>query len=117
MKGSGASTYSCSSATPSTGARIPQQAQQLSGADAEVDPGHAGAVQGLEDPPAVRQHRGPVVVGPDHSGPGVEQLNRGNSGADLDAKERGGDVGEPAKQRVPQARIAVHERPGEVVVL
>ena len=35
----------------------------------------------------------------------------------LDPQERDGDVGEPPEQRVPQRRVAVHQRLGLVVVL
>ena len=64
-------------------ARLAEQAEQLAGADAEVDARHAGRGERGEDPPGVRQDRVPVVLGADHADPRVEQLHRRRARLDL----------------------------------
>src|SRR5579859_795262 len=99
------------------GARLAEQPEQLAGADAEMYPRHAGWLERGEDPAGVRQNRVPVIVRAHRADPGVEQLYRGDAGFDLDLQERDRQVGKPAEQRVPQLRVAVHQRLDLVVTL
>ena len=98
------------------GTRLAHCPEQLAGADAEVNPGHAGVGQRGEDPPAVRQHARAIVVQAERSGPGVEQLHGAGSGGDLRPQEPDGDLGQPAHQVRPQFRSAVEELLGQLEV-
>ncbi len=80
-------------------AGLRQQPQQLPGADPEVDLGYVQVGQCRQHGRAVRQHVPPVVRRRQRAGPGVEQLDRGGAGADLDPQEGRGDARQPLQQR------------------
>ena len=57
-----------------------------------------------------------VVVGTEAAGPRVEQLHDRSASGDLRPQKDRGEVGEPGAQRVPQGRLADHQRLGRRVV-
>ena len=114
-----ASSSGTRQSTPTTSAPAsPSSPEQLAGADAEVDPRHAGGGQRVEDPPAVRQHGPPVVLRAERARPGVEQLH-GADARPRPGRRRNAIVMSVslAQQRVPQRRVPVHQRLGAVEAL
>ena len=72
-----ASSSGTRQSTPTTSAPAARiDVEQLAGADAEVDPRHAGVGERVEDRAAVRQHVTLVVGRGQRAGPRVEQLDR-----------------------------------------
>jgi hypothetical protein len=97
-------------------ARLAHGRQQVGGADAEVDAGHAGVGERAEHGRGVRQHQLAVVPLGQGACPRVEQLHRVHAGRDLHVEELAGDAGELVQQRVPGPLVRVHERLGALVV-
>ena len=98
------------------GAGLAHRAQQLAGADPEVDARQAGVGQPLQHAGGVREHQLAVVALRERTGPGVEELHGVDAGVDLGAQERQRRVGEGGAQRVPGVRLGVHQRLGALVV-
>src|SRR5690606_2602926 len=90
-------------------------AEQLTRADAEVDARDAVVGDRVEDLRRGGQHRAAVVGRGERAGPGVEQLDGGGAGRDLDLQAGGRDGGEAVEQVGPQLRVAVHDRLGVLV--
>ena len=80
--------------------------QQLAGAHAEEDGGHAGMGVGQlgEEPAGGRQHQLAVVVRRQDAGPAVEDLDGGGPGVQLGSQRGQGQVGEALHQLVPDSR-------------
>ena len=76
------------------GAGLAHGAQQLAGADPEVDARQAGVGQPLQHAGGVREHQLAVVALRERAGPGVEELHGVDAGVDLRAQERQRRVGE-----------------------
>ena len=92
-------------------------AQQLAGADPEVDRRYAAADDRGERGGRVRGHEALVVGARERADPRVEELHGGGAGRGLHVEEGTGDLGQPGTQVVPQLRVAVHQRLGVLVVL
>ena len=74
---------------------------------AEVDRGH---VEGGQDAPRVRRHELVVVGRREHAHPRVEQLDHIGSRRDFRLHIGGKRVRQPRHERVPDVRLAVHQR-------
>src|SRR5699024_3570737 len=96
--------------THHVGAGLAEQTKQLTGSHTEVDARDIALTELVEDPRAVRQHRGAVVLGAQDPGPGVEQLDRARTRIDLCTKEAERDGRQAAHQLVPQFGLAVQDR-------
>ncbi len=94
-------------------AGVGHRAQERGGARAEVDRRH---VDGGEDPRRVGRDELLVVGRRERPDPRVEQLDHVRPGLGLRGHVGREPVGEPVGERVPDVRLAVHQRldPGEV---
>ena len=98
------------------GAGRTHQAEQLRGADAEVDPRHPGISQRLQHAGRVRLRVSAVVLGTEAAGPRVEQLHDRSTSGDLRPQKHSGEIGQPGAHRVPQRRLTDHQGLGCGVV-
>ncbi len=78
--------------------------EQLAGADAEMDPGHAKVGHALEDLARGGENEARVVRGGEHSDPAVEELDRRGAGLDLGLQCRQCDVGKTIDESDATAR-------------
>jgi hypothetical protein len=81
--------------------RLALRVQQVAGAGAEVDEGHAGVGQRVEDAADVGQHQLAVVGLVEGAHPGVEDLQGLGPGLDLGPQVVGHHLGEQRGQAVP----------------
>ena len=86
------------------GPRLVHRLQQLAGADAEVDAGHAQVGQPAQHLAGGGQHVAAVVGRAEHARPRVEQLHRGRPRPHLGPQRGQHDVGQPVEQLRPTAR-------------
>ncbi len=95
--------------------RPAHRAEQLAGSDAEVNGRHPECRQAVEEGSHDRLHAGDVVVDGDGSDPAVEDLHGLDTGLDLPAQVRNGEITKPLEERPPGVRVGSHERARSVV--
>ncbi len=95
--------------TDHVGARRGHEAEELTGAHAEKDGGHAEVRDPVEDGPRGREDELLVLVGGERTGPAVEELDRLRPGLDLGPEEGHRQGGQTSRQPLPQGRVTVHQ--------
>ena len=84
------------------------QAEELRGANAEVNARHSGISQRLQHSGRVGLGISTVVLDTEAAGPGVEQLDYSGAGRHLCRQEHSGQIGQLSTHRMPQGRLADH---------